>query len=59
MVIADQVLHFHMDRHDPERWHIEKSEIVAALRRLDREQSPQAKQKYSHTFTPMTRPDVK
>jgi len=35
--IADAVQRLTPDRRDPERFHAEKSEIVAALRRLARE----------------------
>lgn len=35
--IADAVQRLTVDRRDPERFHVEKSQIVAALRRIARE----------------------
>jgi hypothetical protein len=41
MTLADKVHHLAPSHRDPERFHIDKSEIVAELRRLAR-QSPNA-----------------
>jgi len=57
--LARRVARLSPDRRDPEKYHMEKSEIAAALRRIASQRSSDPVRKYSHTFTQMTRPDAK
>ncbi|WP_286702490.1 hypothetical protein [Acidiphilium sp. 37-64-53] len=57
--LASRIARLSPDRRDPEKYHAEKSEIAAELRRLAGQQSSATVHKYSSLFAPMTRPDAK
>lgn len=57
--LARRVQRLSPDRRDPEKYHCEKSEIAAELRRLAGQQSPAVIHKYSHKYTSLTHSDVK
>lgn len=57
--LARRVQRLTPDRRDPERYHVEKSEIAAAIRRLINWQSPKPVHQYSFERTQLTRHDVK
>ena len=57
--LATRIGRLTVNRHDPEQFFIERSEIAAELRRIAWQQSSDPVRKYSHTFTQMTRPDVR
>jgi hypothetical protein len=50
LALADRIRRLGPDRHDPERYHVEKSEIAAELRRLAQEKKHAvASKSTSHT----------
>lgn len=57
--LASRIARLSPDRRDPERWHCEKSEIAAELRRLAGQQSSATVRKYSHQLTQLTCSDAK
>lgn len=57
--LAGRIARLSPDRRDPEKYHAEKSEIAAELRRLAGQQSAATVHKYSHQYTQLTRPDAK